>query len=151
MAVCCRMILFFPPSIDHLMQKIYREHSRPHVIFWSLFLMLHGPCMSKFWQFVYTIDIADYKKYHWQEFRRNLRTIVYIVEYIGKWLLCDWGLPLDTEGGDNSLYSSNPRRVGYIVPIHGPLDGPLYMGSIYSNRYYLLTSSYFVYTGPWAT
>ena len=27
----------------------------------------------------------------------------------------------------------NPRRVGYIVPIHGPLDGPLYMGSIYSN------------------
>ena len=38
------------------------------------------------------------------------------------------------EGGDNSLYSSNPRRVGYIVPIHGPLDGPLYMGSIYSNN-----------------
>ena len=28
----------------------------------------------------------------------------------------------------------NPRRVGYIVPIHGPLDGPLNMGSIYSNR-----------------
>ena len=27
----------------------------------------------------------------------------------------------------------NPRRVGYIVPKHGPLDGPLYMGSIYSN------------------
>ena len=27
----------------------------------------------------------------------------------------------------------NPRRVGFIVPIHGPLDGPLYMGSIYSN------------------
>ena len=27
----------------------------------------------------------------------------------------------------------NPRRVGYIVPIHGSLDGPLYMGSIYSN------------------
>jgi len=27
----------------------------------------------------------------------------------------------------------NPRRVGYIAPIHGPLDGPLYMGSIYSN------------------
>ena len=27
----------------------------------------------------------------------------------------------------------NPRRVGYIVPIHGPLDGPLYMGSIYTN------------------
>ena len=27
----------------------------------------------------------------------------------------------------------NPRRVGYIVPIHGPLDEPLYMGSIYSN------------------
>jgi len=23
----------------------------------------------------------------------------------------------------------NPRRVGYIDPIHGPLDGPLYMGS----------------------
>ena len=23
----------------------------------------------------------------------------------------------------------NPRRVGYIVPIHGALDGPLYMGS----------------------
>ena len=29
----------------------------------------------------------------------------------------------------------NPRRVGYIVPIHGPLDGPLYMGSIYTNTY----------------
>ena len=28
----------------------------------------------------------------------------------------------------------NPRRVGYIVPKHGLLDGPLYMGSIYSNR-----------------
>ena len=28
----------------------------------------------------------------------------------------------------------NPKRVGYIVPIHGPLDGPLYMGSIYTNR-----------------
>ena len=28
----------------------------------------------------------------------------------------------------------NPRRVGYIVPIHGPLDGPLYMGSIYTNN-----------------
>ena len=23
----------------------------------------------------------------------------------------------------------NPRRVGYIDPIHGPLDRPLYMGS----------------------
>ena len=23
----------------------------------------------------------------------------------------------------------NPRRVEYIDPIHGPLDGPLYMGS----------------------
>ena len=23
----------------------------------------------------------------------------------------------------------NPRIVGYIVPIHGPLDEPLYMGS----------------------
>jgi len=23
----------------------------------------------------------------------------------------------------------NPRRVGYIDPIHGSLDGPLYMGS----------------------
>ena len=29
--------------------------------------------------------------------------------------------------------SPNPKRVGYIVPIHGPLDGPLYMGSIYTN------------------
>ena len=38
--------------------------------------------------------------------------------------------------------SPNSRRVGYIVPIHGPLDGPLYMGSIYSNkmRYYLVTN-----------
>ena len=27
----------------------------------------------------------------------------------------------------------NPRRVGYIVPIHVPLDGPLYMSSIYTN------------------
>jgi len=25
--------------------------------------------------------------------------------------------------------------VGYIDPIHGPLDRPLYMGSIYSNNY----------------
>jgi len=24
---------------------------------------------------------------------------------------------------------TNPRRVGYIDPIHGPLGGPLYMGS----------------------
>ena len=32
----------------------------------------------------------------------------------------------------------NPRRVGYIVPIHGPLDGPLYMGSIYTNRLKIL-------------
>jgi len=23
----------------------------------------------------------------------------------------------------------NPRRMGYIDPIQGPLDGPLYMGS----------------------
>jgi len=23
----------------------------------------------------------------------------------------------------------NARRVGYIVPIHGPLEGPLYIGS----------------------
>ena len=32
--------------------------------------------------------------------------------------------------------------VGYIVPIHGPLDGPLYMGSIYTNsaRYSKLTN-----------
>ena len=29
----------------------------------------------------------------------------------------------------------NPKRVGYIVPIHGPLDRSLYMGSIYSNNY----------------
>jgi len=28
----------------------------------------------------------------------------------------------------------NPRKMGYIVPIHGPLDGPLYMGSIYTNK-----------------
>ena len=27
----------------------------------------------------------------------------------------------------------NPRKMGYIVPIYGPLDGPLYMGSIYTN------------------
>ena len=27
----------------------------------------------------------------------------------------------------------NHRMVGYIVPIHGPLDGPLYMDSIYTN------------------
>jgi len=27
----------------------------------------------------------------------------------------------------------NSRRVGYIVSIHGPLDEPLYMGSIYTN------------------
>ena len=28
----------------------------------------------------------------------------------------------------------NPRIVGYIVPIHGPLDEPLYIGSIYTNK-----------------
>jgi len=27
----------------------------------------------------------------------------------------------------------NPRKLGYIVPIHGPLDESLYMGSIYNN------------------
>ena len=27
----------------------------------------------------------------------------------------------------------NSKRVGYIVPIHVPLDRPLYMGSIYTN------------------
>ena len=27
----------------------------------------------------------------------------------------------------------NPRKVGYIVSIHGPLDEPLYIGSIYTN------------------
>ena len=26
----------------------------------------------------------------------------------------------------------NPRRVGNIVAIHGPLDGPLYMDSVYT-------------------
>jgi len=31
----------------------------------------------------------------------------------------------------------NPRMVGYIDPIHGHLDGPLFMGSIYSNSYVL--------------
>ena len=25
----------------------------------------------------------------------------------------------------------------YIIPIHGPLDGALYMGSIYSNTIYM--------------
>ena len=29
----------------------------------------------------------------------------------------------------------NPKRVGYIIPIHEPLDEPLYIGSIYTNRY----------------
>ena len=29
----------------------------------------------------------------------------------------------------------NSRMVGYIVPIHGPLDEPLYMGSIYTNKF----------------
>ena len=29
----------------------------------------------------------------------------------------------------------NPRRVGYIDPIHGPLDGPLYMGSHIHQHY----------------
>jgi len=26
----------------------------------------------------------------------------------------------------------NPKRVGYIVPIHGPLDGPLYICAQYT-------------------
>jgi len=34
----------------------------------------------------------------------------------------------------------NPRRVGNMEPIHGPLDGPLYMGHkathTYTNRNY---------------
>ena len=33
--------------------------------------------------------------------------------------------------GENNCVSipPNSRRVGYIVSVHGPLDGPLYMGS----------------------
>ena len=30
----------------------------------------------------------------------------------------------------------NPRRVGYINPIHGPLNGPLYMGSHIHQQFY---------------
>ena len=31
------------------------------------------------------------------------------------------------------MYSSNPRRVGiYIIPIYGPLDGPLYTWAQYT-------------------
>jgi len=29
----------------------------------------------------------------------------------------------------------NPKRVGYIIPIHEPLDGPLYMGSHIHQQY----------------
>ena len=32
----------------------------------------------------------------------------------------------------------NPRRVGYIIPIHGLLDGPLYIGSHIHQHFYLL-------------
>jgi len=32
----------------------------------------------------------------------------------------------------------NPRRVGYIDPIHGPLDGPLYMGSHIHQHLFML-------------
>ena len=32
-------------------------------------------------------------------------------------------------GENNGFIPPNPRMVGYIDPIHGPLDGPLYMGS----------------------
>ena len=45
----------------------------------------------------------------------------------------------------------NPRRVGYIVPIHGPLDGPLYMGSIYSNTSPLIAASNMVALAVWPT
>ena len=38
----------------------------------------------------------------------------------------------------------NPRRVGYIVSIHGPLDGPLYMGSIYTNTSKLILCEYYL-------
>jgi len=37
-------------------------------------------------------------------------------------------------GENNCVYLPNPRRVGNIVVIQGPLDGPLYMDSIYSNK-----------------
>ena len=37
----------------------------------------------------------------------------------------------------------NPRRVGNIVPIHGPLDGPLYMSShIHQQLVMIITSNY---------
>ena len=44
-------------------------------------------------------------------------------------------LELETSGFDTMMerimacIPPNPRRVGYIDPIRGPLDGPLYMGS----------------------
>ena len=34
----------------------------------------------------------------------------------------------------------NPRMVGYIDPIHGPLDGPLYMGS-HMHQHIVLTNA----------
>jgi hypothetical protein len=39
----------------------------------------------------------------------------------------------NTVGENNWSIPPNPRRVGYIVLIYGLLDGPLYMGSIYTN------------------
>jgi len=36
----------------------------------------------------------------------------------------------------------NPRRVGYIDPIHGPLDGPLYMGSHIHQQFLLSVVSF---------
>jgi uncharacterized protein Usg len=43
----------------------------------------------------------------------------------------------------NRCIPPNPRRVGYIVPIHGHLDGPLYMGShIHQQLVMIITSNY---------
>ena len=52
----------------------------------------------------------------------------------------------------------NPRRVGYVDPIHGPLDGSLYMGShihqhflailaIFFKMLYLLLDFFLNYSG----
>jgi len=37
---------------------------------------------------------------------------------------------------NNCSIPPNPRWVGIYRPIHGPLNGPLYMGSIYSNNFH---------------
>ena len=56
--------------------------------------------------------------------------------HISKFLVKDFPAKL-TVGGNNGCIPPTLEGWVYIIPIHGPLDGPLYMGSIYSNTIYM--------------